>query len=412
MWKDSTPLVSKGKNNLQNFQQLGYILNNNISILNQGEHGSIRSSISHVYNQGQFPNQKLNKVTYYLGGNIDMGKFSLESNMSYSKHISPNIRGNQYSGGYLYNLIGWLGSEWDLKEYTNYWMVKDEQQNWFNMEWYDNPYFIANEVIQSADRDILNGFVMASYKFTPWMKLSLRTGLDFYIDRYISRNPISARNAWSELGYYNDEKYTGYSNNNDLILSLEKQFGDFRIDGLLGGTIFLTKDDSFDAYTQGGLSVPGFYSLRASVDPIGWNTSIERRQVNSLYGRVTGSWKSLVYIDITGRNDWSSTLSEDNRSYFYPSVAGSVVLSEFLQNVTWLDLWKVRTSWTMSKTPAGIYDISTNYIVNNEVWGGFNSAYYPTELRGNDIRPQTSQTLELGTAAIFFKNRLHFDIAV
>mgnify|MGYP002344171074 CR=1 FL=1 len=412
MWKDSTPLVSKGKDNLKNFQQLGYILNNNISIVNQGENGSIRSSISHVYNQGQFPNQRLNKITYYLGGNLDLGKFSLESNLSYSKHISPNIRGNQYSGGYLYNLIGWLGAEWDLKEYSNYWMVEDEQQNWFNNEWYDNPYFIANEVIQSADRDILNGFVMASYKFTPWMKLSLRTGLDFYIDRYISRNPISARNAWSELGYYKDEKNTGYSNNNDLILSAEKQYGNFRIDGLVGGTIFITRDDYFNAYTQGGLSVPGFYSLRASVDPIGWNTSIERRQVNSLYGRVTGSWKSLVYLDVTGRNDWSSTLSEENRSYFYPSVAGSVVLSELLQNVSWLDLWKVRTSWTMSKTPAGIYDINANYIVNNEVWGGYNSAYYPSELRGSDIRPQTAQTFEVGTAAIFLKNRLRFDVAV
>lgn len=411
MWKDSTPLVSKGKDNLKNFQQLGYILNNNISIVNQGEHGSIRSSISHVYNQGQFPNQRLNKITYYLGGNIDLGKFSLESNVTYSKHISPNIRGNQYSGGYLYNLIGWLGAEWDLNEYTNYWMVKDEQQNWFNMEWYDNPYFIANEVIQSADRDILNGFVMASYKFTPWMKLSLRTGLDFYIDRYISRNPISARNAWNELGYYEDQKNTGYSNNNDLILSAEKQFGNFRIDGLVGGTIFITRDDYFNAYTQGGLSVPGFYSLRASVDPIGWNTSIERRQVNSLYGRVTGSWKSLVYLDVTGRNDWSSTLSEENRSYFYPSVAGSVVLSELMPNVNWLDLWKVRTSWTMSKTPAGIYDINANYIVNNEVWGGYNSAYFPSELRGSDIRPQTAQTFEVGTAAIFLKNRVRIDVA-
>lgn len=409
VWKDSVPLVSKGKNNLRNFQEQGYLLNNNISIVNQGETGSVRASVSYVYDKGQFPNQTLNKITYSLGGDIKLKKFTLESNITYSKHISPNIHGSQYSGGYLYNLIGWLGSEWDVRDYKNYWLVKDVSQNWFNYEWYDNPYFIANEVITSADRDLFNGFALAAYEFTPWLKLSMRTGLDFYLNRYISRNPISARNAWSYYGYFEDEKSNGYSFNNDLILSFDKTFGKFRVEALAGGSLFYTRDDYFDASTQGGLSVPGFYSLYASIDPIAWESSIQRRQVNSLYGRASVSWKSLVYIDVTGRNDWSSTLSENQRSYFYPSIAGSLLISELLPETKWLDIWKVRASWTTSKTPAGIYDINANYVVNNEVWGGFNSAYYPTELRGSDIRPQTAQTTEYGTAAVFFHNRLRFD---
>ncbi len=410
VWKDSTLLTSKGKNNLKNFQQQGFITNNNISVINQGENGSLRSSISYVHDKGQFPNQKLNKVTYSLGGEIRLDKLTLESNITYSKHVSPNIRGSQYSGGFLYNLIGWLGAEWDINEYDNYWMVTDEKQNWFNNEWYDNPYFIANEVIKTADRDLLNGFVSASYQFNPALKLSLRSGLDSYLDRYTSRNPISARNAWSYYGYFADDKYTGYSINNDLILSFDKSFGDFRVEALGGGTMFFTKDDYFSANTQGGLSVPGFYSLKASINPIEWRTSIQKRQVNSLFGRASVTWRNMLYVDITGRNDWSSTLSEDNRSYFYPSVAGSFVVSELLPSKTWLDLWKVRSSWTLSKTPAGVYDINSNYIVNNEVWGGYNSAYYPTELRGSDIRPQSSQTSEFGTAAIFLKNRIRFDL--
>jgi len=412
VWKENTPLVSKGKNNLQDFQELGFITNNNISIVNQLENGSIRASITYILNKGQFLNQKLNKITYSLGGKTDFKNLSIESSLSYSKHISPNIRGSQYSGGYLYNLIGWLGAEWDINEYKNYWMIKNEQQNWFNNEWYDNPYFIANEVIRSADRDILNGFVLTSYKFTPWMKLSLRSGLDFYFDRYISRNPISARNAWSYYGYYEDEKQTGYSLNNDLILSVDKTLGTFRIEGLFGGTIFYARDDYFDAYTQGGLSVPGFYSLKASVNPIAWDTWIHKRQVNSLYSRIAFSYKSIAFIDITGRNDWSSTLSKETRSYFYPSVSGSFLVSEVLPEIQWLDLWKFRGSWTMSKTPAGIYDINSTYEINNEVWGGFNSAYYPTELRGTDIRPETSQTFEIGTAGYLIKNRLRLDVAL
>jgi TonB-linked SusC/RagA family outer membrane protein len=412
VWKDSVPLVSKGKDNLKNFQELGLVTNNNVSISSRGEHTTFRTSITHIFNKGQFPNQKLDKVIYTVGGEMNFNRLSIESNFSYSKHISPNIRGSQYSGGYLYNLIGWLGAEWDINEYKNYWMVKDEQQNWFNSEWYDNPYFLANEVIQTSDRDIMNGFVAATYKFTPWLKLTLRTGLDSYLNRFTYRNPISARNAYSYLGYYEDQKYTGYSVNNDLLLLFDKTVKDFRIDGMFGGTVFFSKDDYFDAYTKGGISIPGYYSLKASKDPIGWDTWLRKKQVNSLYSRASVSWKGLIYMDLTGRWDWSSTLAAQNNPYFYPSVAGSFVPSELMQNLNWLDLWKIRGSWTMSKTPADIYDINSTYVVDNEVWGGFNSAYFPTELKSADIRPQASQTYELGTAAVFLKNKVRFDLTL
>ncbi len=410
IWKDSVPLVSKGKDNLKNFQELGMITNNNINITNQGENGSIRASISHVYEKGQFPNQKLNKATYSLSGEMKLNDFTLESGITYSKHISPNIRGNQYSGGFLYNLVGWVGAEWDINEYENYWMEKDISQNWFNTVWYDNPWYLANEVTTTADRDIMSGFVSASYQLKPWMKVLFRSGLDSYLNRHISRNPISSRNAWSSYGYYSEEKTTGYSLNNDLLLSLDKTFGDFQIEGLAGGTIYFKKDDYFQANTQGGLSIPGFYSLRASKNPIEWNTDLTRQQVNSLFGRVGISYKRMAYLDVTGRNDWNSTLSEAERSYFYPSVSGSFILSEILPTIQWLDFWKLRSSWTVTKATPGIYDIATNFTVQNEVWGGYNSAYFPVDLRGSDIEPTTSQTFEVGTAAVFFGNKMKFDL--
>ncbi|MFZ5942403.1 MAG: SusC/RagA family TonB-linked outer membrane protein [Bacteroidota bacterium] len=409
VWKENTPLVSKGKDNLKNFQELGYVTNNNISIVNQTENGSIRSSISYINNKGQFPNQYLSKYNYSLGGEIKLDKLTLESNFSYSKHSSPNIRGSQYSGGYLYNIIGWVGAEWDIRDFTNYWLVKDESQNWFNMEWYDNPYFIANEVIKTMDRDVLNGFVTASYKVSSWMKVLLRTGLDSYIDRNVSRNPISARNAWSNLGYYSEEKYTGWSINNDLILSVDKTFGKFRVEGLFGGTIFYKKDDYFNAYTKGGLSIPGYYSLKASVDPIGWDTWIRPQQVNSLYSRISLSYGSIAYLDVTGRKDWPSTL---NVSYFYPSVGSSLILSELLPEMNWLDLWKIRGSWTMSKKPAGVFEINNAYEVVNEVWSGYNSAYLPDVLKGSGYGPETAQTYEFGTSAHFFGNRANIDVTM
>jgi TonB-linked SusC/RagA family outer membrane protein len=407
---DDSPLTSKGKDNLKNFQQQGFITNNNISVLSQGEFSNFRSSITHIFNKGQFPNQKLDKIIYTLGGEIRYKNLTLESNFSYGKHISPNIRGSQYSGGYLYNLIGWLGAEWDVREYKNYWKVRDVEQNFFNMDWYDNPYFLANEVLQSSDRDLTNGFISASYKLNSWLKAVVRTGLDSYLNRYTYRNPLNARNAYSKFGYYGTEKYTGYSVNSDLLLQMEKKFGDLNVDALAGGTIAYQKDDYFSASTQGGLSIPGYYSLKSSKDPIDWESWVHPRQINSLYSRATFAYKSLAYLDATGRWDWSSTLDGKQNPYFYPSLGGSFVISELLPKLTWLDMWKVRSSWTITKSIPAIYDINSSYETYNEVWGGYNSAVFPTSLKSNDIHPQTKSSIEIGTALILYKNRLRIDL--
>jgi hypothetical protein len=350
-------------------------------------------------------------MIYTLGGDMRFKNLDLESNMSYTKHTSPNIRGNQYSGGILYNLIGWLGAEWDIQEYKDYWKVKDVSQNWFNTVWYDNPYFLANEVIQTADRDIVNGFVSATYKFTPWLKLTARSGLDFYINRNNYRNAISAANAWDQKGYYEEERANGYSSNSDVILTAERKFGKFRFDGLMGGGIFFKKDDNLNEFTKGGLSIPGYYSLKSSVDPIGWGIGLYQKQVNSLYARTSFSWASIAFLDLTARGDWSSTLTMENNPYIYPSVGGSFVVSEILSAIKWLDFWKLRGSWTVSKKPADIYEIANPYQVTSNAWGGYNSASFPTTLKSSDIFAESAQTTELGTDARFFKNRLHMDFS-
>jgi len=132
---------------------------------------------------------------------------------------------------------------------------------------------------------------------------------------------------------------------------------------LAGVRIFYKEDETIYAQTVGGISVPGFFSLKASVNPVTVSQAKYHQQVNSLFGRIGFSWNSTIYIEATGRNDWSSTLPEDTRSYFYPSVAASFVISELLPESTrsWLDLLKVRSSWTMSKTPAGIYAINSAF---------------------------------------------------
>ena len=98
----------------------------------------------------------------------------------------------------IYSMLVWTGTDLDIRDYKNYWLKKNEVQNWPNKVWYDNPYFIANEIIHSSDYDVVNGFMNAKYDFTPWLRASLRTGVDMYTEREIWRNSIGAYGGWDK----------------------------------------------------------------------------------------------------------------------------------------------------------------------------------------------------------------------
>lgn len=410
-WREM-PLTSKGKDNLKNFQETGFVTNNNVSVTQKGKYGSFRTSLTHVYNKGQWPNAKLNKITYTAAGNMNYKGFDLDASLTYNKRFSPQGEGTGYGGlGYIYNLLVWTGPEWDIRDYKNYWRVKDQEQNWYNDTYYNNPYYIANEIIASSDFDKVNGFVSGSYEITPWLKATLRSGLDVYTTRKEWRNPIGAYGAWDKKGYYELQTPNGYSINTDFMLMADHKFGDFSVDGFVGGNIYFYQDNTHTSTTKNGLLVPGFYSLNASVDPAGTSAGMKKKQVNSLFGKASVAWKSTLFLDVTGRNDWSSSLPSETRSYFYPSVAGSVVLSEFIPMPSFIDFWKVRGSWTMSKADTDVYATNNTYSISTNTWDDMTSASYPSTIRGKSVKPSTSKSYELGTMLTFFGKRLVLDAA-
>jgi outer membrane receptor protein involved in Fe transport len=283
------------------------------------------------------------------------------------------------------------------------------------------------EKTNEISRDLFKADVSLSYQLTDWLNASVRSGIDFYTDRGDQRiswgsytstgntpipgNLYTWNGAWT--GGYNTGQTQGYSMNNDLLLTGGKSFDKISVEYLAGGTIFYKEDENIYAQTSGGISVPGFFSLKASVNPLLVSQSTYRQQVNSLFGRVAFSWNKLIYLEATGRNDWSSTLPEETRSYFYPSVAASFVVSELLPESTksWLDLLKVRSSWTVSKTPAAIYAITSAFTINSATWGTLNGATAPSSLYGEGLLPESANTFEVGLQGFVFKNRLMVDLS-
>ncbi len=417
-----------GKNNFKNFLEQGYVTNNNVSATYRGEVASLRSSFNWTENKGRYPNQKLDKFSYAMGGDINTGNFQLTSNLSYSKRMSPNMGSNGYTSyDPMYSLLIWSSADFDIRDYKdNYWFKKDEIQNYTYKNESNNPYFDMYEKINEVSRDIFNADLSANYSIFEWMKATIRSGIDFYIDRADQRvswgsynstgntpipgNPYTWNGAWT--GAYNTGQTQGFSINNDLLLSGEKSFNKFNVEYVAGGTIYYKKDNTIFANTVGGISVPGFFSLKASVEPANVGQTTYGRQVNSLYGRLGLSWNRMIYIEATGRNDWSSTLPSSTRSYFYPSVAGSFVISELLPSASnWLDLLKVRSSWTMSKTPPGIYDVNSVFSITSGTWMTLNGATAPSSIYPDGVLPESSNTFEVGMQGMFLKNRIMVDLS-
>ncbi|AXE21915.1 SusC/RagA family TonB-linked outer membrane protein (plasmid) [Runella rosea] len=411
-------LTSRGKDNFRDFLVPGLITNNSISVAQTGENGSFRTSLTHIYNKGQYPNLKSDAFNFTLGGEMKVGdRFKLSSQMGYNKRNAPQITGAGYSDqGYMYNILMWMGPEYNLAEYKdNYWLIPDVQQNWHYKAWYDNPYLIANEKVWGVYENRLNANLTATYKLFEGANLIIRPGFDMYSNDETKRNPpnILSNRGWDTPGLYAINKQTGWSFNGDALLTYNKTIGDLGIDALAGGAIYALKNNNLYSATRSGILIPGYYSLNNSVERPNVSVGATAKQVNSVYGKLTLSYKNMLFVDATGRNDWSSTMPQSSRSYFYPSLGGSFVISEVLGSLpSWLDFWKLRGSWTLSKSDLGIYATNQSYSTAIGTWNGLNAGSYPTTIRNADnILPETNRTWEIGTAAYFLKKRLKLDIA-
>ena len=222
----------------------GYITNNNVNISYKGKVASLRSSFNWTENKGQYPNQVLDKFSYTFGGDINLDKFKLSSNLSYSKRYSPNMGSNGYTSyDPMYSLLLNSASDYNILDYkNNYWLKEGEVQNWTYTDLVNNPYFDAYEKTNEISRDIFNADFTASYEVTKWLKATVRSGLDFFTDRgelrvakgsYLQTGNTGVpgnQYTWNGLltGAYVTGQTQGWSINTDFLLTGEKEIMNVR----------------------------------------------------------------------------------------------------------------------------------------------------------------------------------------
>lgn len=412
-WREM-PLVTRGKDNFKNFIRQAMVTNNNVNVAYKGKNGSFRTSMTHVHNRGQYPNNYGNRFNYMVAGDMKLGKLEMDGSATIGKWDTPQVYGEGYGlTGIIYTILVWSGAEYDLRDFRDYWVKGQEhvKQNWWSPVWYTNPYFLQYEVTRAEERDIYSGQFRLSYELAPWLKAFAKVGSDGYNYGINEKTPISTLRK-APLGEYFQSMNKGWSINGETMLMADKKWGDFSVDGFVGASVYFNKTQAFSGRTAGGISIPGFYSLKASVEPILFDVGLNKIQNNSVFGRIGFAWKSTAFVEMTGRNDWVSTLDASERSFFYPSVSGSLVLTELLPQIEKLNFWKLRASWTQTKSPPGIYSINMTYSIDmNNMYKGQTGARYPSVSRSGSLKPATREEWEIGTEVRFLDARLRADVA-
>lgn len=298
------------------------------------------------------------------------------------------------TGQYYYNAVNWSGPS----------------------DNYANPYALTDPANGNRmDRNRIIGQVNATLKFTDYLKLTGRVGVDWYNDQFKNFNTLP--DPTNTASQYVNSNNTNKEFNADLILYFDKTFGDYSVNANLGTAVTNNRSDALAGYS-GLFATPNVITLANGLtQTVG--EGYAKKEIQSAFFSASFGYKNWAYLDVTGRNDWSSTLPKTNRSYFYPSVSLSAILSEALKLPAWIDFWKVRGSWAQVGNDTNPYQLATYYYLwtsgdKNDADGDKLNPNIVKEYMSNvkalaDLKPEKTNSAEVGTEAHFFGNRLSLD---
>lgn len=396
-------------NNISSFFRTGTTFNNTVSVTSASDKASVRASISDMRNNDIVPksNMTRNSFTVRADANIT-SKLRLETRVNYiTERVKNRPALSDSPNNVGLSLIG-LAPNFDQKWLSD--GYKDEYGRY--TEWNGgniyriNPYWSLNEMYNRSSKDRVLGYMQASYEFIPGLVLQARAGTDFYKFRMTEFQARETPTA--ELGAMSENSIDVSETNAEAILRYTTKIGqDFDVSAFVGGNLMYYKQEMIYNSAKDQI-IPDMYAIT------NYNTKeLEyykpRKKINSLYGAVNLGYKGFLYLDVTLRNDWSSTLMKGNNSYMYPSVSGSFVFSNLLH---WepLSFGKLRASWAEVGGDTNPYKLNLNYGLqsssfNGKPLGEISSNSIPKR----DLLPTRTYSYEFGVDLRFFNNRINLD---
>ncbi|MDR1723875.1 MAG: SusC/RagA family TonB-linked outer membrane protein [Tannerella sp.] len=395
-------------NIIRDFYETGYILTNNASVTKASDLGSIRLSYTNITQKGMIPNTDLTNNRFDINTTWELFRnFKVNANVKFIKKNSSN---DQDPDPYR-----WPASV-DLNDLKDYWEIPGEKQKIFRYET-DNPYFALYENLHPWESERWFTNVSADYSFLNNFTAMVRAS---YISEsgdnkwYVSPGSEGFDNGHPRSdGGFSTNMWRGKELNMDFLLSYENRFAneDIFLKASFGGnSAYQSWNNNIYGKTYQLLDGVPIYTLGnyQTYPRVTSNYGPDKR-INSLYAFVNLGYKNMLYLDITGRNDWSSTLPPDNNSYFYPSVSLSGILTEMLELPSYISFWKVRTSYASVGNDTGAGQLQPDFYFT-EGTGGIAGISEGGIKREYNLKPELASSFEVGTDIRLFDNRLELDV--
>ena len=409
-------------NNYQEFWQTGSTWTNNVAVSGGNDKGFFRLGLGRLDQRG---------IMYY--NDFHRNNYKLNSGYNFTPKLSVTLSGEYIKSGagnrsytsgqefiWSHRHVSWA----QLRDWKSYVGTHIQRQvpgrlpdsdppNWQHT-FFTNPYFIQERLPYSDEKDRLVGNIALNYKILPELSVMLRSGTDFFTQTFINIvNFERTRNGNTTPGRYEEQVTRRQETNTDVIFTFNKNLTrDFALSAQAGAVQRVNYYKNNYMYV-GQLVVDGLYNLSNAVPSQNQMTSaIERKETQSVFGSLNLSWRNAVFLDLTGRNDWSSTLPADARSYFYPSASLSTVVTDLLPEIKndVLTFGKVRASWAQVGNDTDPYQLAQVFPASTTSWNGSVPMFYEaTTIANSRLKPETTTGLEFGVDVRLFKGKLGID---
>lgn len=399
---------------ITDFYETGVSYSNTLTATAGGEHVSGRLSFTDTRNNDITPNYSLNRQYFDLHTEFNNKYVTIGAKLNYMREKSKN-RPEQGEPGVMKQLIRLpRGIRLaDLKDPRGLGNYKNNAVNWSGPSTdYFNPYALtAPENGDKFSRNRIIGQLSMTGKFTEYLKLTGRVGIDWYNDQSLFLNVLN--DPSDPQSQYKKNRKSNQEFNADLILYFDKTFGDFSVNANLGTSVVNMQNDALMA-SSGFFAIPGVVNLGNGLNQT-VSEGFSKKEIQSVFFNASVGYKSMAYLDVTGRNDWSSTLPSFNRSYFYPSVSGSIILSEMFKLPDWVTYFKVRGSWAKVGNDTDPYRLDALYAFwsstspDNRINPNSLKLLLGGQLPLSDLKPESTTSSEIGTEIRLFGGRLGLD---
>jgi len=407
----ATPLPwTASPNNIEDFFETGVTTSTHVSLQGSNDRGNFRTGYTNLQSEGILPNTDYNRENFSLSGSYKLSdKVKVSSSLNYVNSNSDNRANNSYGTENIMYLWVWFGRHIDMNTLRDYWQpgLENVQQFNYNYNWHDNPYFTMFENTNAFDKDRLFGNVRVDFQLTDELSLFVRSGMDLSNEIRVGKRAFSTQRF--PRGQYREDDVYFMEQNTDFLLSYNKELNqDFQLGASVGGNLRV-EENRYRRFSANALSVPGIYNFGNAAEPLAKTQFDDKREVQSLYGFVNLSYRNILFLDITGRNDWSSTLPDGNNSYFYPSVGASAIISDMVELPSAISFAKLRAGWAVVGNDTDPYALRNTFSFN-EPFGNFQRVSASATLRNANLKPEETNSVEFGADLRFFGGRLNLDV--